>query len=343
MKTIYLKKYGAAEKAFEIKDSAIPTPAPSEVVIKNHCFGLNFADVVARRGLYPDAPKNPAVLGYDVAGHISAIGSEVQGLKVGDRVAALTRFGGYAEYSKTMSEGVAVLPASISYELGTALATQACTAYYSAVHCINLVEGDKVLIQAAAGGVGSILTQIAKHKGCIVYGTASSRKQELMKNNGVDHPIDYTTENFAEVIHKHLGGNELDVVFDSIGGKAFMQGWKLLKPGGVMVNYGAAAQVAGNNKLKSLGVVAGFGIFSPLQLLMSSKSMVAVNMLRIADHKPSLFKKIFEGVMSMAEEGIIQPILDSTHDASEIAAAHQHLESRKSAGKVVMKWQELSL
>lgn len=338
MKAIYLNKYGSAEKAFSIKETVTPKPDRNQVLIKNTHFGLNFADVVARRGLYPEAPKNPAVLGYDVAGYVEAVGDNVTNVKVGDRVAALTRFGGYAEYSVTMSEGVSILPEDISMEIGTALATQACTAYYAAVQCINLNKGDNVLVQAAAGGVGSILTQIAKSKGCTVFGTASTHKQQVLRDNGVDFPIDYTAENFATVIADTLNGNELDVVFDSIGGKAFKQGWKLLKPGGFMVNFGAAAQISGNNKLKSLGVVAGFGLFTPLQLLMSSKSMIAVNMLKIADHKPQLFQRVFQGVMDLAKNGIIKPIIDSTYAANNIADAHAHLESRKSAGKIVMKW-----
>ena len=338
MKAIYLKKYGASDKAFDIRETVRPAPNANQVLIKNTHFGLNFADVVARRGLYPEAPKNPAVLGYDVAGHVVAVGDRVTNVKKGDRVAALTRFGGYAEYSVTMSEGVSILPDDISMEVGTALATQACTAYYAAIQCINLNEGDNVLVQAAAGGVGTILTQIAKSKGCTVFGTASTHKQHVLRDNGVDFPIDYTAENFTKVISDTLNGNQLDVVFDSIGGKAFKQGWKLLKPGGFMVNFGAAAQVSGNNKLKSLGVVTGFGLFSPLQLLMSSKSMVAVNMLKIADHKPKLFQKVFQGVMEMANDGIIKPIIDSTYEATDIAEAHAKLESRKSAGKIVMKW-----
>ncbi len=338
MKAIYLKKYGTADQAFELKEVAQPQPGPREVVIKSSCFGLNFADVVARNGLYPDAPKNPAVLGYDVAGHIAAIGSEVTEYKVGDRVSALTRFGGYAEYASTMVEGVAALPASLSYQEGAALATQACTAYYSAIHCVSLQPGDKVLIQAAAGGVGSILTQIAKHKGCQVIGTASAGKLDFLKDNGVDIAIDYTKDDFARVIQDKLGqAAPLDVVFDSIGGKTFKKAWKLLQPGGAMVNFGAAAQIGGT-KLKSLGVVAGFGIFSPLQFLMSSRSMIGVNMLRIADYKPQLFKTIFAGVMDMAEKGIIKPIMSKNYKPEEIAEAHKYLESRQSIGKITITW-----
>jgi len=339
MRAIYLKRYGASEKAFEIRETPTPQPGPKEVLIKSKCFGLNFADVVARRGLYPDAPKNPAVIGYDVSGYIEAVGSEVKYLKVGDRVAALTRFGGYAEYARTMEEGVALLPDTLSFEQGVALATQACTAYHCAVQCVNLHEGDVVLIQAAAGGVGSILTQIAKHKGCTVIGTASSKKQDFLRQNGVDIPIDYTKDDFKRVIQDRLGEAPLDFVFDSIGGSAFKKAWKLLKPGGVMVNFGAASQIAGSNKLKGLAVVAGFGVFSPLQLLMSSKSMVAVNMLRIADHKPQLFQKIFNGVMEMAEAGIISPILSKNFKPEQIAEAHDFLESRQSIGKITLTWE----
>jgi len=313
MKALYLKKYGAAEQAFELKETVRPTISDNEVLIKNSCFGLNFADVVARNGLYPDAPKNPALLGYDVTGYIEAVGAKVKDLKVGDRVAALTRFGGYAEYSKTMQEGVVVLPETIGLEVGTALATQACS------------------------GVGSILTQIAKHKGCTVFGTASSSKLDFLKENGVDYPIDYRKVEFSKAISDQLGGNKLDVVFDSIGGKAFKQGWKLLQPGGTMVNFGAAAQIGGS-KLKSLGVAAGFGIFSPLQLLMSSKSMIAVNMLRIADNKPHIFKKTFQGVIEMAEKGIIRPTIAKVYEAEALAEAHKYLESRQSIGKIVLKW-----
>jgi len=338
MKAVFLTKYGKAKNAFEIKDTIIPEPQAREVCIKVNYFGLNFADVVARRGLYPDAPKNPAVLGYDVSGTIHSIGSEVSEFKIGDKVAALTRFGGYAEYATTMVEGVVRIPEKYDEAKATALATQACTAFYCAEECVTLNTGDNVLIQAAAGGVGSILVQIARHRGCTVFGTASSSKQKSLKENGVHYPIDYTKQNFYHEVTQVLGGQNLDFVFDSIGGRVFKKGYKLLQPSGTMITFGAAAQVSGNNKLKALSVVLGFGIFSPIQLLMSSKSLVAVNMLRIADYKPALFKKIFKGVMDYTEEGIIKPTVAKIFDVNDISKAHDFLESRKSVGKVVMKW-----
>jgi NADPH2:quinone reductase len=337
MKAVHLVKYGNSDSAFEIREIPKPTPGPREVLIKVDAFGLNFADVVARRGLYPDAPKNPAVLGYDVAGTIESIGKDVNEFTVGDRVTALTRFGGYAEYVTTMVEGVASIPDGFDTGLSTALATQACTAYHCAVQSVNLHEGDKVLIHAAAGGVGSTLVQIAKSKGCIIYGTASKSKLAHIKSIGVDHAIDYRNTSFYDAVYSDLGGAELDFAFDSIGGKTFKQSYKLLKPGGTIVYFGAASQI-GSNKLKALGVVAGFGLFSPIQLLMSSKSMIAVNMLRIADHKPALFQKIFSGVMDYVEQGIIKPTLAKKFSVDQIGEAHEYLESRQSIGKVVMEW-----
>ena len=339
MKAIYLTRYGNSDKAFEIRETDIPSPGPREVCIKVVSTGLNFADVVARRGLYDDAPPNPAVLGYDVAGYIHALGSDVVDLHIGQKVVALTRFGGYAEYAISQTEGVAVLPDDYDFHQATALATQAGTAYFCAEECVSLHQGDNVLIQAAAGGVGSILVQIAKHRGCHVYGTASSKKQDFLRQNGVDTPIDYTKHSFKDIIKKEQPSG-IDVVFDSIGGKSFSHGMKVLGPGGRMVSYGAASQINGNktNKLKAAGVVFGFGIFSPIALLLQSKAIITVNMLRIADHKPNILQHVMQETVKLAAEGIIKPTLGKTFSADDVASAHDYLETRQSIGKVTLSW-----
>ncbi len=339
MKAIYITRYGNSDRAFEISETDIPSPGPREVCIKVVSSGLNFADVVARRGLHDDAPPNPAIIGYDVAGYIHALGSDVVDFTIGQKVVALTRFGGYAEYATSMVEGVAALPEDYDFNKATALATQACTAYFCVEECVTLHEGDRVLVQAAAGGVGSLLVQIAKHRGCHVYGTASSKKQDFLKQNGVDTPIDYTRQSFKDIIKKdHPDG--IDVVFDSIGGKSFNHGMKVLGPGGRMVSYGAASQINGNktNKLKAAGVVFGFGIFSPIALLLQSKAIITVNMLRIADHKPNVFQHVMRETVKLAEQGIIQPVLSKVFKADDIALAHDYLESRQSIGKVALSW-----
>lgn len=339
MKAIELHKYGSAKNAFRFVDRDIPVPKANEVVIKVEYTGLNFADVVARRGLYPDAPKNPAVLGYDVVGTVHQLGSEVNGLLVGDRVTALTRFGGYAEYACTMKEGVAKIPDSMDPAAATALATQACTAYYSAEYMYNLRKGDNVLIHAAAGGVGSILVQLAKYRGCTVFATASASKSAYLESIGADHIIDYRNKDFKSEIQSILGGNKIDVVFDSIGGSTFKKSWQLLQACGSLISYGAASQISGNNKLKALGAVFGFGLFSPIQLLMQSRSLLTVNMLRVADNKAEKFQEVLKKVIQFSSEGIIKPKLGRVFDVQDIAEAHDYLESRKSIGKIVLKWQ----
>jgi NADPH:quinone reductase-like Zn-dependent oxidoreductase len=338
MKAIFLTKYGNSATAFETRETDIPPLDKHEVLIKVHTFGLNFADVVARRGLYPDAPKNPAVLGYDVAGTIHAHGSDVTDLHIGQRVTALTRFGGYAEYAKTMREGVTPIPDSMDYGTATALATQGCTAYYCAYESVRLHEGDKVLIHAAAGGVGSLLVQMAKHEKCIVYGTGSSSKMDYMKKLGVDVAIDYTKEDFGAFLKNQ--GVKIDVAFDSLGGKTFKNSYKALNAAGRIVSFGAAEQINGNktNKLGAAIAALGFGFFSPIPLLMKSTAIIGVNMLRIADNRPKVFGQCLEAVVKMAEQGIIKPTVSKTYKAAEIAAGHDFLESRQSVGKVVVEW-----
>jgi len=337
MKAIFLIKYGEAQQAFEIRDIQLTKPTADEVLIKVKYSGLNFADVIARRGLYPDAPANPALLGYDISGEVVELGNNVTEFTIGQKVVAMTRFGGYAEYVTTNKNGIAAIPDGMNMAEATVLATQACTAYYCAEDCATLHHGERVLVQAAAGGVGSLLVQMAKHRGCIVYGTASTGKQDYLKQAGVDYPIDYTKVDFYKSIKE--SGEKIDVVFDSIGGTVFKKGMKLLAPGGKMICYGAAQQMESTkNKLKLFSMLWGFGLFSPISLLMQSKSIITVNMLRIADFKPTVFNDILTNVVSMAKEGIIKPQVSKIFPYSEMAAAHEFLESRKSTGKVVVEW-----
>lgn len=337
MKAIYLTKYGSADQAFQMIETDIPTPKENEVLIKVHYSGLNFADVIARRGMYPDAPKNPAILGYDVSGEIAGVGSAVKEFKIGQQVAAMTRFGGYAEYAVTDQSGVTIIPADFDQASATVLTTQGCTAYYCAVDCFTLHKGDHVLIHAAGGGVGSLLVQIAKHYGCIVFGTASGEKQDYIKSIGVDYPIDYTRDDFYTIIKN--SGNKLDAIFDSLGGTAFSKGMNLLGPGGKMVSFGAAEQLESRtNKLKLLSMLWGFGLYSPISLLMQSKSIITVNMLRIADFRQNVLRDVLRSVVELASEGVIKPHVSKVFSASEIANAHEYLESRQSIGKVVLKW-----
>jgi len=262
MKAAFLVKNGKAHKAFELRETTIGDPNAIEVQIEVEGFGLNFADVMARLGLYPDAPKKPGVLGYDVVGRITKKGKDVDDrLAVGNRVVALTRFGGYAEITNTDSRGVVKISEEMDMASATALATQAGTAYYMAAEMVHIFPGDHVLVHAAAGGVGSILCQMAKAKGAVVYGTASGpEKLKYLKEIGVDYPINYKSDRFDTAVANILPqGQKLDIIFDAIGGKSVKRGMKLLGSGGRMILFGASSLTSAKNIFSKIGVALGFG------------------------------------------------------------------------------------
>lgn len=340
MKTLTLVKYGKAETAFELRESPVPRPAPGQVLVKVSGFGLNYADVMARKGMYREAPPIPCVLGYEAVGTIADVGKEVKNVSVGQRVLAFTRFGAYAEYALTQGRAVVPIKDNIENGIAAALATQYCTAYFAAYEMVNLHKGDHVLIHAAAGGVGIALVQLAKLKGCIVYGTAGSdEKIKFLKSLGVDFPINYNKQNFVAEIKKIRGENGLEVVFDSLGGKVFSQSRKLLAFGGRIIGYGNAERSDESGGIFSdLKMLFGFGFMNPAFMLLNSRAIIGVNMLRIADHKPDVLKRCMENVVELADKGLITPYVGAKFKVDEIAKAHAYLESRKSIGKIVMEW-----
>jgi NADPH:quinone reductase-like Zn-dependent oxidoreductase len=341
MKAVFLVKNGKSSSAFEIRDFTISDPEPNEVQIKVQAFGLNFADIMARMGLYPDAPKKPGILGYDVVGNISKIGKDVpEGLEIGARVIALTRFGGYAQVVNTDYRAIAPIGASVPADLATALATQAGTAYYMAREMVNIFPGDHILVHAAAGGVGSILCQMALDSGATVFGTASStEKLKYLASIGVHHPINYKEEDFSKKIKILLPeGQKVDVIFDAIGGKSVSKGFKLLDSGGRMVLFGASALTSAKFIWSKIGVALGFGIYSPIGLLNPSKSLIGINMLRIADDKPDVIGRVIQGAVDLFNDGIIKPEGGGIYSIDELAQAHGDLENRKTKGKLAIEW-----
>ena len=342
MKTINLVKYGKAESAFAIKEVDKPAVPENKALIKVEGFGLNFADVLARLGAYRDAPPIPCVLGYEVVGRIEKVGKNVHesSVSVGQRVVAFTRFGGYAEYAITDHRAAVPIPEEMDKGVAVALATQYSTAYFCVFEAINLNEGDHVLIHAAAGGVGIALVQMARNKGCVIYGTAGSEeKMEFLKREGVDHHINYRRSDFADEILKIRGKERIDVIFDSIGGKTFNKGKKILAYGGRMICYGAASRTGKKGGLfADLRLAWGFGFLHPIGLLMESKAVIGVNMLRIADHKPDVMQRCLHKVVELAKDGKVKPHVGGVYKAEEIAEAHSFLESRNSIGKIVVEW-----
>ncbi len=338
MRAVVLIKKGSAINAFEIREVAKPTVKQGEVLIKVAAFGLNFADVMARRGMYKEAPPLPAILGYDVAGTIEEIGEDVTNLKKGDRVTAMTRFGGYAEYAVTKSNAVAVIPDELDAATATALTTQYCTALYAASEMVNLHKGDKVLIQSGAGGVGTALIQYAKHLQCEIFATAGSEvKLNYLRDLGVHHPINYNTQDFEKEIKKIRKQKGIDVIFDAVGGKSVKKGIRLLSPGGRLVCYGASA-ISNRNIFGKIKTILDFGFYHPAMLMMPSKSIIGINMLQIADHHPKVIERCLTKVMKLYAIGVFVPTIAKVYLATAIDEAHNYLENRSNIGKVVMQW-----
>lgn len=339
MKGIYIVKHGHADEAFEVRETPKPVPKPGEVLVKVEGFGLNFADVMARKGMYEDAPPIPSLIGYDVVGKVERVGANVTNVTEGDRVTALTRFGGYAEFALTDARAVARIPEHISIPGATALTTQYCTAYYCAAEMVNLYPGDRVLIHSAAGGVGTALMQYAVHKKCEIFATTgSSSKVEMLKQMGAHHVIDTSKVEFDEYIDEVTKGDGVDVIFDAVGAGFMRKGIGALASGGRIVCYGAAQMTDATNIFSKLGKAIQFGIYHPAIFMMSSKSMIGVNMLRIADNKPHVLQRCLENVVRLVEEGVFKPQEGKVFKAEDIAEAHKYLEGRQSTGKVACEW-----
>ena len=340
MKAIVVTKEGSAAEAFEFQDIPKPSPSANQVLIKVSHFGLNYADIMARKGLYNDRPALPCVLGYEAVGEVEAVGENAKRYEVGDLVLGFTQFGGYAEYAVADYRGVVTLASGTNREEATALATQYCTAWFSACHMVNFHKGDRVLVHAAAGGVGTALVQIAKWKGCEVIGTASRpEKLEYIKAQGADHVINYQTHDFSEELKRILGTERLDVVFDPVGGSNFKKSLQMLGSGGRIVTFGASEWSNSNGGLMAkLKLAFGFGFLHPIGLLMKAKAVIGINMLRIGENKPDYLQQTIDAVYEHYKTGILKPTVDSVFDAKDISKAHERLEGRKSTGKVVVKW-----
>jgi NADPH:quinone reductase-like Zn-dependent oxidoreductase len=338
MKAIFLVRTGKPEKAFEVRETAVPSAKPHEVLIKVEGFGLNFADIVAREGMYRDAPPRPFIPGYDVVGRIEKTGSEVKHLKIGDRVTALTRFGGYAEYAVTDSRAAVKISDAVNVAVASALATQYCTAYYSAAMAANIRKGERVIIHAASGGVGNALLQYAIYMQCeVIATTGSDWKMDSLLKHGAMKVINTSTENFYDAVKRVYPSGGIDVIFDAMGGKFVKQGIRLLAPGGRIVTYGAS-QMTGVGLFSRVKAAVQFGIYHPAQFMMTSKSLLGVNMLKIADERPLVLKHCLDEVMDLFHKGVFKPSEGKIFSASEIATAQKFLQERKATGKVALKW-----
>ena len=332
---IFLVKKGEAKHAFMRKEITLPPLNKGEVIIHSEAFGLNYADVMARNGLYREAPPMPCVIGYEVVGKVLSVGPEGNSDLIGKRVLAFCRFGGYGRHVITTEMALAPIDKMPASEV-LALSTQGVTAYYMTDYLAPIQRGDRVLIHAAAGGVGTILIQLAKLRGAeVIAKVGSAKKEVIVKNIGADHAINYKTQDYIDGINDR---KKIDASFNPIGGSTFKKDWNHLAPGGKLYLFGGAELSGRFGIFSSLNFLRKMGIVLPAALMMTSKSILGVNMLKIADKKPRIMQECLVKLMELYLHKKIKVIVDKVYNVNDISAAHAHLESGKSIGKISVVW-----
>src|SRR4029079_5277996 len=252
MRAVVLTGHGGPE-VLQVQERPDPPVGPGEVRIAVKAAGINFADTMARVGLYPDAPTPPCVLGYEVAGEVESVGDGVEGFSVGDRVIAGSRFGGQASMVTVPADQAFPLPEGWSFEQGAAFPVNYATAFVALVMMGGIRKGDRVLIHAAAGGVGISATQIARARETEIFGTASASKHDAIRAQGVDHPIDARSQDFEQEISRLTGGEGVDLIMDATGPTNFRKDYRLLRQGGKLIMYGLSeASTATGRDMKKL-------------------------------------------------------------------------------------------
>jgi NADPH:quinone reductase-like Zn-dependent oxidoreductase len=333
-----LVNLGASETAFSLQAITLSALQSDEVLIESEAFGLNYADVMARLGLYREAPPRPCVLGYELVGRITKVGSSVDSKLIGQRVLAFTRFGAYARHAKTTSNAIVCIGDLPAHE-ALPFATQGVTAHYMAEVLSPIQAHDQVLVHAAAGGVGSFLVQLAKRKGAsVIAKIGSDAKKVYLASLGVDLIVNYKKEAYFETLKKHLGNQKLTVSFNAVGGKTAKQDLKLLGPGGRLFLFGGADLANRKGLFGKLSFLLEMGFVLPIGLMMQSKNILGVNMLKIADANPEVIQNSMEEMLKLYRKGEINLPQISCYHFSEFAVAHDALGGGQTTGKIVVTW-----
>jgi len=315
MKAVRIHEFGGAEN-LRIDEIDKPTPGADEVLIKTAAAGINFADTMLRQNKYLFSPELPFTLGFEVAGTIEAVGESVKHLQTGQRVLATIRGGGYAEYAVANASTVVPIPEKLGFGEATALLIQGLTAIGLLV---NLKAGQTILIHAGAGGVGTLLVQLAKRRGATVIGTASNdEKLQKVAALGADFAINYTDTDWTEQVLEATGNNGVEVIIEMVGGEVGRQNLKILAIGGTLHVYGAAS--GEDFQISALGV------------LFNMHTVKGYNLNR---EKPENLVKYTGELMALIAEDLLQ-ISVTEFPLEKAADAHKAIESRKTTGKVVL-------
>lgn len=331
MQAVEITKHGGPD-VLKVSERGDPALRPGWVRIEVAACGINFADVMARIGLYPDAPKPPCVVGYEVAGTVLDLGEGVEELTHGQRVLAGTMFGGYASQVSVPERDCVPLPERLTFEQGAAIPVNYATAWAGLVGYGSLQPGERVLIHSAGGGVGIAAIQLARRFGAAeIYGTASSSKHQRLRDLGVDHVLDYREAAVKGALPR------FDVILDAVGGKSLRTSYNALRPGGRLIAFGASAVVSGGKRkvLTALRTVARMPRFSMIKQMSESKAVIGLNMLTLWKDRETLEPWI-EPLRELLDDGTIDPVIAGSFSFKDAGAAHDMLTERRNFGKVVL-------
>jgi NADPH:quinone reductase-like Zn-dependent oxidoreductase len=340
MRAVVMTRHGGPG-VLKVEERPDPKVGPGEVRIAVRAAGINFADLMARSGIYPDAPSPPCVIGYDVAGEVESVGEGVDSHSVGDRVLAGTRFGGYAELVTVGAAQALTLPAGLTFEQGAGFVVNYTTAYAGLVVMGGLKPGERMLIHAAAGGVGIAATQLARGIGAEIFGTASATKHDAIREQGVDHAIDYRNQDFEAEVMRITGGEGVDVIMDAIGPSSFRKDYRCLRQGGRLIMFGLAEVQTGERRdipalLKGLArmPLATLPWWKSLAVMSENKGVFGLNMLHWWDREG--LDRIVEPLAEPLVAGELVPVVAASFSFDDAPEAHRFLAEGRNIGKVVL-------
>ncbi|MGB7624672.1 MAG: medium chain dehydrogenase/reductase family protein [Terriglobia bacterium] len=335
-RSVFITKLGPPE-VLQIQEVAETQPKPQEVRVHVRASGVNFADIMMRLGLYAGAPPLPFVPGYEVSGTIDRLGSGVKGRQIGDRVIAMTEYGGYTESVCVAADRVVSMPATMSFEQGAALPVNYLTAYHMLYFLGHVRKGERVLIHQAAGGVGLAALELCKVAGAETFGTASASKKDFLISRGLHHHIDYHTQDYEQEVQRITQGEGVEIVLDPIGGESLRKGYRILAPLGRLMVFGFSSSVSGKRRnLLNAGVqFLRTPKFSPMDMMLHNRAVFGVHLGRLWNAGGVLAEEV-KALLDFFDQGKISPHVGSTFLLNEADAAHHFIQDRKNLGKVIL-------